>query len=444
MKPKPKIHVLEPERPREAESRQRLSRCRTLGLLIILAYGTMTVWVPQRWALSVLEAALLGAAAVWALATALHPVPIRGSILLAPLGATVLWGLVSAAGWTVYRHETWEAVVHWSAVFAVFLLGLQLLSDGGERRAFLRGFLYFGFAVSVIAVLQFHSSQGKFLWLFSSPYPDLLGPFQNRNNFAAFVELLVPVALWEALNDRRNRTIYLAMAAVLVAAVIASASRAGTVLVCAEVIAVLVISKVRGILARKDLLATTAWTLSLVAVFVLVAGWEGLWHRLQDPDPFAFRRDIHASTLAMIADRPWTGFGMGTYQTVYPAFAVFDIGRVVNHAHNDWIEWTAEGGVPLLVLLLPVAIWSIRPAFRSVWGLGIVAVFAHALVDYPLQRLGVAAWVFVLLAALAAAERDRRAGQGSQPLITPIGQSRATLRARPARSTTSMTLSTFL
>ena len=57
------------------------------------------------------------------------------------------------------------------------------------------------------------------------------------------------------------------------------------------------------------------------------------------------------------------GFGLGTFETVYPHFALFDIGLIVNHAHNDWLEWAAEGGVPLALALLSLAVWAARPAF---------------------------------------------------------------------------------
>ena len=110
----------------------------------------------------------------------------------------------------------------------------------------------------------------------------------------------------------------------------------------------------------------------------------------------------------MARDRPWMGSGLGSFQEVYPAYATFDIGLIVNHAHNDWAEWLAEGGVPFFLLLASAAVWAVRPALRSIWGLGLLSVFLHALVDYPMQRLGLAVWVSVLLGALAAEERQRR------------------------------------
>jgi O-antigen ligase len=102
----------------------------------------------------------------------------------------------------------------------------------------------------------------------------------------------------------------------------------------------------------------------------------------------------------MISSRPWTGFGLGTFPTVYPAYAVLDLGQSVEHAHNDWLEWAAEGGIPYAAIWMCLAVWSVRPAVRSVWGIGILGCFLHGLVDYPFARFGIPAWLFILLGML--------------------------------------------
>ena len=88
---------------------------------------------------------------------------------------------------------------------------------------------------------------------------------------------------------------------------------------------------------------------------------------------------------------------------MYPAYATFDNGLIANQAHNDWAEWTAEGGVGFVLLLLVVASWSAARALRHPWALGVVSVFLHSLVDYPLREPALAAVMFALLGALAAA-----------------------------------------
>ena len=78
----------------------------------------------------------------------------------------------------------------------------------------------------------------------------------------------------------------------------------------------------------------------------------------------------------------------------------------MNQAHNDWLQWAAEGGIPMLILMLFVVARSAGPAIRSLWGIGILAVFVHALVDYPFgQRPALAAFFFALLGSAAAASR---------------------------------------
>jgi hypothetical protein len=74
----------------------------------------------------------------------------------------------------------------------------------------------------------------------------------------------------------------------------------------------------------------------------------------------------------------------------------------VNQAHNDWVQWADEGGLPFLILMLAIAAWSVRPAVESVWGVGILCVWIHGLLDYPMQqRPALAAFFFALLGALS-------------------------------------------
>jgi O-antigen ligase len=111
----------------------------------------------------------------------------------------------------------------------------------------------------------------------------------------------------------------------------------------------------------------------------------------------------------MVKDRPLLGFGLGTWSIVYPGYAPIDDGLFANQAHDDWAQWAAEGGLPFFALMLAVAIWSARLGVRTVWGLGVTAVFVHCLVDYPIQRAGVALVMFSIMAALASEERRQEA-----------------------------------
>ena len=316
-----------------------------------------------------------------------------------PIAAIGLWGFLQiAVGSTVYRSATVNASLQNLALAATSLGSFYALRDPSARAAFLRYVGWIGLVVSVVGILAYWTSTGKILWILSAAYPDNFGVFPSRNNFAQFLEICFPVALHSAVKSvaeggKPNWSAAIA-AAVMLGAGLASASRAGAVLLVAEAVVVLWLTK-----GRKHLLLP-AFAVCAAAI-AAVAGAGTLVHRFAEHDPLQVRREIYRSTGAMIAQHPFRGYGLGTYSTVYPEFAEFDNGAAIEHAHNDWLEWASEGGVFYAVMWDLIAIWAMGPALRSIWGIGIVAVFLHALVDYPFARLGVSAWVFLLLGALA-------------------------------------------
>src|SRR5581483_5024607 len=92
----------------------------------------------------------------------------------------------------------------------------------------------------------------------------------------------------------------------------------------------------------------------------------------------------------------------------YPGYARFDDGKFANQAHNDWIQWAVEGGIPLLALMIWLAVWVFPRALRTGWGAGAAAVFLHCLVDYPIQRTAVASLFFAVIAAIACASEGSK------------------------------------
>jgi O-antigen ligase len=139
----------------------------------------------------------------------------------------------------------------------------------------------------------------------------------------------------------------------------------------------------------------------VTVVFILIVGVETTWARLYSEGLTAGRVQFAKSTLHMIAVHPLIGWGLGCWPAVYPAFATFDPGAIVNQAHSDWLQWTAEGGVPVGLAMLSLAVWAVRPATRSIWGGGVIAVLIHAAFDYPFSRPAVGAWPILILSMVA-------------------------------------------
>ncbi|MGA2735867.1 MAG: O-antigen ligase family protein [Bryobacteraceae bacterium] len=387
------------------------------ALAALLSYAILTIWIGQRWAWGLAQCAVFVFVAVWAAGQWRNPSPVHGSLWLAPLVAAPVWGLLQlAAQRTVYRWGTANAVLNWATWLALFFLALQLFQQSAAWHWFLSFAVYFGAALAVLSTLQNFTSEGKIFWLFPSGFTvDVLGPFVNRNEFAAFLEMILPIAMWQALCDRRRAVANYAFAGAMLASIVASASRTGSVLACMEVAAVLLLAW-RFRLAPTGTVARGLAVFAVMAVlFIAVAGWQALRQRLWQVDPFAGRRELAAASLAMLHDRPAMGFGLGNWARAYPHYAIFDDGTYVNQAHDDWLQWAVEGGVPFFLILLSLAAMAVPAALNSIWGIGLLSVWLHCLVDYPLQqRPAIGAWFFVLLGALAASRsRDRDASTGS-------------------------------
>jgi O-antigen ligase len=224
-----------------------------------------------------------------------------------------------------------------------------------------------------------------------------------RNQFAAFVESALGLAIAAAIGDRKRPMLWVLMAAALFASVVAAGSRTGSVICPTMLIAMPVFAYFRGVISGRSLLRVALLGTASALALVAVAGWETIWNRLQEPNPYSLRAELNRSSLDMIRDRPLTGFGLGTWSSAYPKYARFDDGNFVNQAHDDWAQWAVEGGLPLFVAMLIVVAVLAPAAARSIWGIGLMAVFVHAAVDYPFeQRPALAAYLFAMMGVLAA------------------------------------------
>jgi O-antigen ligase len=204
----------------------------------------------------------------------------------------------------------------------------------------------------------------------------------------------MPLALLRAIEERRG---WLAFAALIMGASVAlGGSRTGMALIVAE---------------GAVLLAGARYRFAAIAVVAI--GGLAFAAEIGARDD-GHRREIYSSAVEIARQNPITGVGLGAFETAYPAHARFDNGLIVDHAHSDWLEWPAEVGLLGTAPLLLLALWSAREALRQPWAIGVVAVYLHAAVDYPLHKPALILWHYALLAALvagrAAAKRRVRLG----------------------------------
>jgi O-antigen ligase len=361
---------------------------------VALTAGIVVAWSPRYWRVGVAIASLSLAALLWAAAARNVRLPLQ----MIPVALMGVWGIAQLAiRSSVVPNLTLRSGVIWIACAVSFLLGSQLGLGRHSRHAFLDLILWISTGLAVLAMLQTYTSEGRELWIFPAE-DSVTGTFFYRNQFAGFMELCAPIALWQVLRERVffGGTCY----AIMFAATLTSASRAGVVLVAAELVVFLVMMVIERRIELSSAASLVVILAALVTAAAMVAGTQQTLRKFEDPNQYGVRGPLLDSTLKMIAERPWTGSGLGTWRFEYPRFATFDMAVIANEAHNDWAQWAAEGGIPFALLMAVLGVWLGRASFRSVWGLGVPVVLVHSYVDYILREPALAFLWFAIAGML--------------------------------------------
>ena len=369
---------------------------------IALLAGILVDWSPRYWRVTVEISAISAVGAIWALSARQVSLPWQ-TVLVALMAMWAPMQLVLHA--TRVPWMTTQRAIEWAMGAICFVLGSQILGERRNRDAFLNLILWAMTILAVAAMLQKYVTPGQLLGII--PVSDsVVGTVYYKNWFAAMMELAAPIALWQVYNGKiaLGGLCY----AVMFAATITSESRMGVILLLAEFLVALMLLVAGRRMRMKSAVSLVAILALLMVAAAGVAGTERIWERLEESNSYALRGTLLASTLKMIPVHPWLGSGIGTWPSEFPGFATYDMNVYVNAAHNDWAQWTSEGGVVLLVLIAALVVWMAKPSLTSIWGLGVLSVMIHSLMDYPLQDPALLCLWFSLAGALTST-RSRRA-----------------------------------
>ena len=305
----------------------------------------------------------------------------------------------------------------------VLFLAVQAFRTLQDWRGFVWFGMFFGFLVSIFGILQHLTFNGKLYWFREMHYGGIpFGPYVNRNHFAGFVELILPLSLVPLVlgRVRRERWPVVGLFAVVpIGALFLSVSRGGIVSFGVE-LAVLALLMIRRRTMGKQLFAAAA----VLLLAVLLVSWLGVGQLLQRFSSFQSleatagkRASMRRDTWRIFFHHPVTGTGLGTLQIVYPPYESLYDGKIVNHAHNDYLEALAETGLLgglccawFLGVLFSKSIKRLLRRDNSFAGTlqlsGLVACsgfLVHSLVDFNLH-IPSNALLFFLMAHLAASE----------------------------------------
>ncbi len=346
------------------------------------------------------------------------------SPLLPPLAA---FSLIVCGQWffhgTASSYNTRMELLLLVSDLLVLFLAVQAFRTLQDWRSFVWFGMFFGFLISIFGILQHLTFNGKLYWFREMHYGGIpFGPYVNRNHFAGFVELILPLALIPLVlgRVRRERWPVVGLFAVVpIGALFLSVSRGGIVSFGVE-LAVLALVMIQRRTMGKQLFAGAA----VLLLALLMVSWLGVgqllqrFSSLQSLEATAGKRaSMRRDTWQIFLHHPVTGTGLGTLQIVYPPYESLYDGKIVNHTHNDYLEALAETGLLgglccawFLGVLFSQSLKRLRQLNNSFAGTlqlsGLVACsgfLVHSLVDFNLH-IPSNALLFFLMAHLATSE----------------------------------------
>ncbi|HKS82975.1 MAG TPA: O-antigen ligase family protein [Candidatus Acidoferrales bacterium] len=251
----------------------------------------------------------------------------------------------------------------------------------------------------------------------------------NHNHFSGLLEMILPLSLmlslYYAQKSRRHprprsrgeflsglgrpdllKCLLLLLASIVIfLGIVFSFSRMGLISAIASLalLALIVWSS-----RRRN--PQPAWFI-LLLLFCGVAGtaWLGAgpvvrhFQALSRDDPIERgsegRRALWADTVQLIWSRPWTGSGLGCFEIAFTRFQSVELDYTLDHAHNDYLEFAAELGIPAATLLFAMLFWIAarslqagllaRSSLSRAHALGVLggasALLVHSLADFNLQ-----------------------------------------------------------
>lgn len=336
--------------------------------------------------------------------------------------------------WVAYRYNS--ALRHplsinppltlWAGAFfgvaCLWVIAVASLLATTGVRWLVRGLTYLGAALAIFGIVQNALYRGLVygFWRPEAEFVTPFGPFINRNHFAGWMLMVVPLAIaWLATevsdaasrvrSDWRSRLLWLLSehgsklallilaCGVMMLSVVATLSRSGVLALAAS----LLLSAVFLLGRRSRIMSRVVIAVVLLAVMSGLAIWVGpsLFKRLDTIRSAGTEDRLTMWLDAIDIGRNFWGFGTGlnSYGTMTLARPNLFKDLHVAQAHNDYLQLWVEGGLllvlPAVLLVAAIVRESVRQfrrdsaplLLRSAAVIGIVGVLLQETVDFSLQ-----------------------------------------------------------
>lgn len=246
--------------------------------------------------------------------------------------------------------------------------------------------------------------------------------FGNHNHLAGYLEMTIPLAVVLFLTQRKEmvKMVYGGISFLLVVSHILTLSRGGWVsLLLAMLGFMFLFFVIHGVSRKKSLFILLCAFLLITAVGILGSNVVDRAVTLTEEETLTSmsgRSIAWNGTREMIKNHSLFGAGPGSFSLIYTQYQPPGMQTRFYYAHNDYLQYIAEFGVPIVLFMVwfiyimhNKAIKKMKSRSRQTWGIslgaftGIVAIIFHSFVDFNLH-IPANALLFTLLFALVMVE----------------------------------------
>lgn len=354
---------------------------------------------------------------------------------------------------TVAPYATFGRMLVLLASFCVFWMARDLFRDSSSTRRMLLFLMALGIAQTVYGLLQYFLQFPHLVPTgLMTPATAASGTYVNRNHFAGLLEMILPLsfalaylhfnrAILPGIQRARSRiqatflhpraplfALVLFGCVLMSLGIVFSLSRTGIAAMLLTMALLLVLLLLRH--GRKKILGLSAAFVLALTGYALWIGLDDVIQRFEilaekDVVNWDQRYDVWQDTTRLITDFPLAGSGLGTFRQVFFGYNSHPMIALYDQAHNDYLEYAAELGIPacaLLVLALGGTLVAgirlflktqdpTRAALALGASGGLFSLLIHSATDFNLHIPGNIAIFALLLGFLSAACRAEAASR---------------------------------
>ena len=247
----------------------------------------------------------------------------------------------------------------------------------------------------------------------------LTSTYVNHNHLAGYLEMSIPLLLGLFVTKTRKGVLFyllLYFLVIIMAAHILALSRGGWIaLVLSLSLMSIILLAQKRFKQKKFLFSIVAFAVFLFLFVMMGTNMVERILSLTDKSTIgglANRYNVWQGTYQMILDNVVTGVGPGSYATNFTQYQPPGLGVRFFYAHNDYLHYLAELGLPFLFIMALFLYVIFKKGFKKIqspsrqtWGItlgaltGITAILIHSFFDFNLHIPGNAI-LFTTLVAL--------------------------------------------